>query len=623
MHPLAKLIKTHEEWLMKRVLAYAKKHNYTKYTSTLAEAWRISIAGLSDAVLQALEKSDAPPELDPDENYERDPVSAFGVIEARRHRERGIRLDMFLGLMKYYRQSYTDLVHETKLDPSTREQYRLFIERCFDRIEIGFCTEWAESPETKLLNELQSTNRRMTNEKNKYLTIFESLYAPVFLLDTEDWVIHVNHAAADLFEAFTVPGQTYYNPDQNKQKLDWLTEEMSQISSISENTLEFEKSLLTRQGLRHFQVKIQQMLDVSEKFSGTVVILNDMTEQKQAEQEREKFRQAIEQSPLSVVITDPNGDIEYVNPKFVEITGYTLKEVTGKNPRILKSGEQSEAYYKKLWETITAGQEWSGEFHNKRKDGSLFWEAASISPIKNSEGDITHFLGIKEDITEDKKTRERLEQLLKEKEILLKEVHHRVKNNFNVVASLLYLQSRQIEDEQARLFCRESRDRVQTMAEIHTQLYESKDLTNVRFAIYVDRLIRNLLHSYSINPSEIQVQKEIQEIELGVDAAIPCGLILNELMSNALKYAFPKETETPGLIRIVLKEENGTVQLLVRDNGVGMPPNFDMSKLESLGLQLVQMLSEQIHGQLEFLSEQGTCFSVTFQYPIKHEIDQV
>jgi len=192
-----------------------------------------------------------------------------------------------------------------------------------------------------------------------------------------------------------------------------------------------------------------------------------------------------------------------------------------------------------------------------------------------------------------------------------------------VVASLLYLQSRQIEDEQARLFCRESRDRVQTMAEIHTQLYESKDLTNVRFAIYVDRLIRNLLHSYSINPSEIQVQKEIQEIELGVDAAIPCGLILNELMSNALKYAFPKETETPGLIRIVLKEENGTVQLLVRDNGVGMPPNFDMSKLESLGLQLVQMLSEQIHGQLEFLSEQGTCFSVTFQYPIKHEIDQV
>ena len=349
--------------------------------------------------------------------------------------------------------------------------------------------------------------------------------------------------------------------------------------------------------------------------------MNGATEQKHAEQEREKLMQAIEQSPLSVVITNPEGDIEYVNPKFAALTGYSSEEVMGQNPRILKSGEQTDAYYQELWQTITQGREWFGEFHNRRKDGTLFWESAFISPIKNAAGEITHFLGIKEDITEDKKTRKQLEQLLNEKEILLKEVHHRVKNNFNVIASLLFLQSRQIQDHQARLFCQESRDRVQTMAEIHTQLYESQNLTSVRFGAYVDRLVRNLFHSYSIDPSRIHVKKEIQEIELGVDAAIPCGLILNELISNVFKYAFPEGSGDRGKMTVILKEDHGTVQLQVLDNGVGMPMKFDIEKSESLGLQLVKMLAEQIHGHLELIVDHGTCFSVTFQYPIRPEED--
>lgn len=619
MQALIELIKSSEKWLMHRVLTYAKQYNYTRYTSTLAEAWRVSIAGFSDAMLQAMEKSDTPPELDPDEDYEKDPVAAFGVLEAKRHRERGIRLDMFLGLMKYYKQSYMDLIRESNLDEASRQRGELFVERCFDRIEIGFCTEWAESPEAKLFDELQSTNRRMTNEKNKYLTIFESLHVPVFLLDAEDYVVNINHAAYELFEAFSVPGRPYYSPVEKKQKLDWLTEELRKLKSMPESRIDIEKTIMTRLGLRQFQVKITQMLDVSEKFSGTVVILNDLTEQKMAEQEREKLLKAIEQSPLSVVITNPEGDIEYVNSRFVELTGYSLKEVTGQNSRILKSGEQSDAFYKELWETITQGREWSGEFHNKRKDGSLYWESAAISPVKNLQGEITHYIAIKEDITEDKKTREQLEQLLKEKDILLKEVHHRVKNNFNVIASLLYLQARQIQDDQARFFCQESRDRVQTMAEIHAQLYESRDLTSVHFGSYIDRLIKNLMASYSADASRIRIEKEIDEIDLGVDAAIPCGLIMNELISNALKYAFSTGQKKQGILTVHFKKKEDCIQLLVKDNGAGLPPGFDPDKSESLGLRLVQMLTDQIHGRLEFYSDQGACITVTFHYPLNQD----
>jgi diguanylate cyclase (GGDEF)-like protein/PAS domain S-box-containing protein len=138
----------------------------------------------------------------------------------------------------------------------------------------------------------------------------------------------------------------------------------------------------------------------------------DITERKQAEEERRMLSQAVEQSPVSVVITDAKGDIEYVNSKFSQVTGYTFEEVAGKNPRILKSGDTPPEVYRKLWATITSGGEWKGEFHNKKKNGGFYWESASISPVRDMEGNITHFLAVKEDITD----RKRAEQALAESE---------------------------------------------------------------------------------------------------------------------------------------------------------------------------------------------------------------
>lgn len=158
-------------------------------------------------------------------------------------------------------------------------------------------------------------------------------------------------------------------------------------------------------------LSVTALRDEEENITGFLGIASDITERKRAEEQLRKLSQAVEQSPASVVITDTSGAIEYVNPKFSKLTGYSFTEVVGKNPRILKSGEKTAEEYKELWDTITSGKEWRGTFHNKKKNGELYWESASISPIKDSKGNITHFVAVKEDITALKHAQEELVKL--------------------------------------------------------------------------------------------------------------------------------------------------------------------------------------------------------------------
>src|SRR5512139_600334 len=195
---LRDLIAEREPWLMRRVLDYARERGYTKYTSTLEEAWRASIAGLSAPLMELLGGNGSPLELSPDDDFVSDPLSAFGVLEARRHRERGVTLPMFLGLMKYYRQSYVDLVREAGFPREREESYRRTVERFFDRVEVAFCSEWERTSGEARVAELSTVNRAMTNEKNKYLTLFESLPTPAFLVDRDGRIENANHAAAEI-----------------------------------------------------------------------------------------------------------------------------------------------------------------------------------------------------------------------------------------------------------------------------------------------------------------------------------------------------------------------------------------------------------------------------------------
>lgn len=291
MEVLYQLIATNASFLLKTTLEYARLHGYTKYTSTLQEAWVGSIKGLSGALLNILQQTNCIPELDVDIDFEKNEMSAFGILEAKKHRERGITLEMFMGLMKYYRQSYLDLISLTGFDKETETKYKLFINRFFDHTEIGFCSEWNRQARNKIVGELQTKNRGLTNEKNKYLTIFESIPTPVILLDSNDNCINLNFAAVQFLDATTaVPGLIYYGQPGKlpifDQIMPWLFEEFQMFRQGKEREATYEKEItVSNQGPRNFVIKFHRMLDISGKFEGTVIILTDLTEQKQIEEE--------------------------------------------------------------------------------------------------------------------------------------------------------------------------------------------------------------------------------------------------------------------------------------------------------------------------------------------------
>ena len=272
MQQLSDLISQREDWLVDKTIAYAKLYGYTPFTSTLAEAWRASICGLSGPLIKALAHYSEPPQLVAGE-YAEESITAFGIDAARRHRSRGITLGLFLGLMKYYRQSYLDLLELGELPAERVPRYREFVNRFFDRVEIGFCSEWASQNESELVLEAREKNRALTHEKNKYLTIFESLKDPVVLLDKAGQIDNTNRAAAELFGGSAVPGAGYYGANH----LPLLEGALATLAGQSGEHL-----LDTSMGLRCFEVKSQTMLDVSEKFAGTVLIFNDVTDYRHA-----------------------------------------------------------------------------------------------------------------------------------------------------------------------------------------------------------------------------------------------------------------------------------------------------------------------------------------------------
>ncbi len=280
---LHQIIASAEDWLLDHVLAYALRQGYTRYSSTLREAWRLSVHGLSSSVLSALEEGSGDVELTPDEDFTTDPLAQFGIVEAMRHQQRGVSLPMFLGLLKYYRQSYRDLIEKESLDQERCRRLGLVIERVFDRIEIGFCTAWNAPSEAEQLAELQLANREMTNEKNKYLTIFESLQSPVAVLNREKKITDSNHAWKVLFDENTLPGADYYAGD-HRSPATWLLTEVERFIAEEKDEIVLDKAISTDRGQHHFLIRIKRMLDISDKFTGCVIILDDATSQKTAEQ---------------------------------------------------------------------------------------------------------------------------------------------------------------------------------------------------------------------------------------------------------------------------------------------------------------------------------------------------
>jgi len=244
-----------------------------------------------------------------------------------------------------------------------------------------------------------------------------------------------------------------------------------------------------------------------------------------------------------------------------------------------------------------------------RKDGSEFPVEIGLNPIETEEGPMV--LSAIVDISDRKQKEERIQFALKEKDVLLGEVHHRVKNNLQIVHSLLDLQSSRITDPTALDMLRDSQNRIRSMGLIHQTLYQSKDFAKVDFSRFLDSLVPTLVGSYGVNPVRISLSMEAAQIQLPINAAIPCGLVVNELISNALKHAFPGDRQ--GLIAVKLfADADGRAVLSVSDNGVGVPEDVDMSKTSTLGLQLVTLLADQLGGEISMRRSNPTEFVLTF-----------
>ncbi len=258
------------------------------------------------------------------------------------------------------------------------------------------------------------------------------------------------------------------------------------------------------------------------------------------------------------------------------------------------------------------GEATSFEIETRDQDLKNVYLEIFLNPIYEN-GKVVEVSGIAHNITEKKHVQQRMEVSLKEKEILLREVHHRVKNNMQVISSILNLQSSYVSDEYALTLLKESQNRIKTMAYIHESLYQNKSFTSVNFSDYVKTLVNNIVQTYSYSADKIQLELNIEPIMLSLDSSIPAGLIINELITNAIKHAFP--LGRPGLITFNLRCQNNFVILELKDNGVGFAEGVDFENSHSLGLQLVNTLTEQIEGQIKFKSGKniGTEVIVTFK----------
>ena len=317
--------------------------------------------------------------------------------------------------------------------------------------------------------------------------------------------------------------------------------------------------------------------------------------------------------PAFVYFKDRNGNYIAANKAFADKTGTSVDEIAGTTDYDFFPKAQADAHRAHDYEVMESGEpNYDIEELVTEADGRVVWTSTSKTPFFGSGGEVIGMVGMTLDITERRKAEDQIKAALKEKEVMLREIHHRVKNNLQVVSSLLNMQARNAKDKDTIRILSESRDRIITMSLIHSQLYEGSDLAEINMKKFVDRLLGQLLQSYQVGSARIARVIRVDDYPLPISVAVPVGLIINELLSNALKHAFEGRDE--GKIEVSLTaSEDGRIHLTVSDDGVGLPPGFDIDESKTLGLRLVKILTEdQLQGTLKVTSDGGATFKMEF-----------
>jgi PAS domain S-box-containing protein len=347
---------------------------------------------------------------------------------------------------------------------------------------------------------------------------------------------------------------------------------------------------------------------------GAIEIARDVTERMQSEkalrQSEEKLAGIVNSVIDHMIMVDEQFNIVWANDVAKEFFG---PDLVGMKCYSVYHGHDEACKPCIVKECFEDGKahEFETEINTPKGDKRFARCTASVSAWSEDKRPemVVEFL---RDITERKRTEEQIEASLREKEVLLQEIHHRVKNNLQVISSLLNLQSRYIKEDMYADMFMESQNRILSMALIHEELYQSKDLARIDLNDYIRHLTNALFRSYGVDTSRIVLTIDIADLVLGIGTAIPCGLIINELVFNALKYAFPKDNK--GEIKIAFRSfDENEVELIVSDNGVGLPKDLDLTNPESMGLRLIRIMTEQIDGKIELDRNDGTKFQIRFK----------
>jgi len=399
-------------------------------------------------------------------------------------------------------------------------------------------------------------------------------------------------------------------------------------AALRAESIEEERWHVRRDGSRFWgSGTLSVMRDSSGKLRGFVKVMRDLTARQTAEHQlhetEERFRLFVENvTDYALVQVDPDHNISGWNTGAERCFGYTEEEIIGQpmavlfTPEDIAQGDPENDFEQALAAGRSEYERWL-----VRKDGTRFWARWVTTPMYDEVGQLRGYAKVLHDETQRKQAQDQQRAALEEKNALLQEVHHRVKNNLQVISSLLSLQADRLKNPEMLAALEDTQSRVATIAAIHEQLYASKDLSSIEFGPYLRTLAHGLFGFHGTTKGRIALTIDAEDVVLNVQQAMPLGLIVNELIINALKHAFPQNRS--GAIAVSLtytpanapEEESlhkGLVRLSVKDDGIGLAPDIDISQVQSMGLNLVNLLVQQLHGNLEVSRGSGLLVTVTF-----------
>lgn len=472
------------------------------------------------------------------------------------------------------------------------------------------------------VTERKNVEQKILDQAAKLESIFESSAHLVWTVDTDFNLTSCNNNFVETFKF-----NYHVEPELHKQlHLVVLPQFRKDYENywyplyrkvLAGNSLKFERKQKEKHGgINYKEIYLNPIRNSQGEIIEIACLAHDITENKQFE------KQIVEQSAKLKAIFESGDQLMWTIGMDKRLTSFNqnyakaIYDLYGYYPEIGKSMRTPKsASFHDMWDEKydLAFQGRQVEFTSERVNlnGVKIIRQMILYPIKDNDNKVIEISGIGFDITENKKNEERITQSLKEKEVLLKEVHHRVKNNMQVISSILNLQSSYVKDAYALNLLKECQNRIKSMAFIHESLYQTKNFESVNFSEYITTLSKNLVHTYSINSKNIKLVLTLDKLFLNLDSSIPCGLIINEIISNSLKYAFPDNRD--GIIFVTLKVDRNQVRIEAGDNGVGIPQGIDIKYTETLGLQLVDTLVEQINGTLVLERNKGTKFIIEFK----------